>query len=157
MNISIHDVTQENVQEILNLRVGEAQKNFIETTQECLDEAKECANFKPVGLYADNRLVGFAMYGHFPEGGESGRVWLDRFLIDANYQGFGYGKKMLLAMIQKLADEFSCNEIYLSVYEDNIAAIYLYEKYGFHFNGELDEKGEKIMVKNLSNSQYVSA
>ena len=150
MGISIHDVTQENVQEILNLRVGEAQQDFIETTQQCLDEAKECANFKPVGLYSDNDLVGFAMYGHFSEGEENGRVWLDRFLIDAKYQGFGYGKTMLDAMIHKLVDEFSCHDIYLSVYEDNKAAIHLYEKFDFHFNGELDEKGEKIMVKNLN-------
>ncbi|MEG0472966.1 MAG: GNAT family N-acetyltransferase [Solibacillus sp.] len=150
MGIIIHDVTQDNVQEILNLRVGEAQQNFIETTQQCLDEAKECANFKPVGLYSDNCLVGFAMYGHFSEGEGTGRVWLDRFLIDAKYQGFGYGKTMLGAMIHKLVDEFSCHDIYLSVYEDNIAAIRLYEKFDFHFNGELDEKGEKIMVKNLN-------
>lgn len=150
MDIRIHDVTQENVQEILNLRVGEAQQGFIETTQQCLDEAKECANFKPVGLYADNNLIGFAMYGYFPENDEKGRVWLDRFLIDAKYQGFGYGKTMLDAMIQKLVDEYACDDIYLSVYEDNIAAIRLYEKFGFHFNGETDEKGEKLMVKNLN-------
>lgn len=150
MGISIHDVTQENVQEILNLRVGEAQQNFIETTQQCLDEANECANFKPVGLYADNCLIGFAMYGYFTDGEENGRVWLDRFLIDAKYQGFGYGKTMLNAMIQKLVDEYSCNDIYLSVYEDNKAAIRLYEKFDFHFNGESDENNEKIMVKNLN-------
>ncbi|ATP39022.1 spermidine acetyltransferase [Solibacillus sp. R5-41] len=151
MDITIHDVTQENVQEILNLRVGEAQQNFIETTRQCLDEAKECANFKPVGLYSDSCLIGFAMYGHFSEGGEKGRVWLDRFLIDAKYQGFGYGKTMLNAMIQKLVDEFSCNDIYLSVYEENKAAIRLYEKFDFRFNGESDENNEKIMVKIFPN------
>ncbi|MEK4424069.1 GNAT family N-acetyltransferase [Solibacillus sp. FSL K6-1523] len=150
MGISIHDVTQENVQEILNLRVGEAQQGFIETTQQCLDEAKECANFKPVGLYSDNDLIGFAMYGYFPESEEKGRVWLDRFLIDVQFQGFGYGKTMLDAMIRKLANEFSCDDIYLSVYEDNKAAIRLYEKFDFHFNGESDENNEKIMVKNLN-------
>lgn len=53
MDITIHDVTQENVQAILNLRVGAAQQGFIESTQQCLDEAKECANYKPVGLYVD--------------------------------------------------------------------------------------------------------
>lgn len=151
MGITIHDVTQENVQEILNLRVGSAQQGFIETTQQCLDEAKACANFKPVGLYVDYELIGFSMYGYFQEQDGDGRVWLDRFLIDANYQGFGYGKTMLNAMIDKLVDEFACNNIYLSVYEDNKAAINLYEKFDFHFNGELDEKGEKIMVKNFQN------
>ncbi len=149
MSISIHDVTKDNEEEILRLSVAESQTNFIETTGQCLEEAKECAHYKPVGLYADNELVGFAMYGYFPNEHEHGRVWLDRFLIDANYQGKGYGTIMLEAMIQKLVKEFSCKKIYLSIYEDNHPAIYLYQKFGFQFNGEFDVNDEKVMVKNI--------
>ncbi|QUG41623.1 GNAT family N-acetyltransferase [Psychrobacillus sp. INOP01] len=151
MNITIHDVTQENVQNILELSVGELQVSFIESTEQCMKEAEECTNFKPVGLYTDGCLVGFAMYGLFPEETENGRVWLDRFLIDSRYQGFGYGTIMLNALIQKLVIEFSCTQIYLSVFEENKAAIHLYQKFGFHFNGEIDLKNEKIMVKNITN------
>ena len=149
MSISIHDVTKDNEEEILRLSVNESQTNFIETTKQCLEEAKECAYYKPVGLYADNELVGFAMYGCFPNEQENGRVWLDRFLIDANYQGMGYGTIMLEAMIQKLVQKFSCQKIYLSIYEDNHSALYLYKKFGFQFNGELDINDEKVMVKNI--------
>ena len=149
MEITIHDVIKENEEEILGLRVSEKQTNFIETTQQCLDEAKECAQYKPVGLYVNDKLVGFAMYGRLPNEDKNSRVWLDRFLIDANYQGKGYGTIMLQALIQKLVQEFSCQKIYLSVYEDNQSAVYLYEKFGFQFNDELDINGEKIMVKNI--------
>lgn len=151
MNISIHDVTQENVQEILNLRVGELQQSFIETTEQCLDEAKECRFYKPVGLYADDSLVGFAMYGFFPGEKENGRLWLDRFLIDSKHQGLGYGTTILQALLQKLHEEYACPSIYLSIFEDNKAALHLYEKFDFHFNGELDVNHEKIMVKSFSN------
>ncbi|WP_313892420.1 GNAT family N-acetyltransferase [Psychrobacillus sp.] len=151
MTISIHDVTQENVQEILNLRVGESQQSFIETTEQCLDEAKECEFYKPVALYADDSLVGFAMYGFFPDEKENGRLWLDRFLIDSKHQGLGYGKTMLQAMLQKLDDEYTSQNIYLSIFEDNKAAIHLYEKFDFQFNGELDINNEKIMVKKFTN------
>lgn len=149
MGIAIHDVTQDNEEDILNLSVAESQTNFIETTAQCLDEAKECPNFKPVGLYVDNKLVGFAMYGRFPDEIEQSRVWLDRFLIDANYQGMGYGKIMLQALIDTLVDKYACKKIYLSIYEDNHFAISLYEKFGFQFNGEFDVNDEKVMVKHI--------
>ena len=44
-------------------------------------------------------------------------------------------------------------DIYLSVYEENHVAISLYQSYGFKFNGELDTKGEKIMVLEKSSQK----
>ena len=38
------------------------------------------------------------------------------------------------------------DRVFLSVYDDNQGAIRLYEKLGFAFNGELDTKGERVMV-----------
>lgn len=149
MGIAIHDVTEVNKEEILGLRVATSQTDFIETTRQCLDEAKEYTQFKPVGLYVDKELVGFAMYGRFLDTRGNHRVWLDRFLIDAHYQGRGYGKTMLNALIDKLVQEFSCQEIYLSVFENNQSALHLYKKFGFHFNGEVDVNNEKVMVKNI--------
>ncbi|MFE4240150.1 GNAT family N-acetyltransferase [Peribacillus butanolivorans] len=149
MTITINEVTNENVNDILKLEINTKQKSFIETTEQCLEEAMECKYYKPVGLYSDNSLVGFAMYGFFPEEGENGRVWLDRFLIDARYQGLGLGSIMLKALIQRLTKEYNCNEIYLSVIEDNQAALHLYKKFNFTFNGELDINKEKIMVKKV--------
>ncbi|MBK5484908.1 GNAT family N-acetyltransferase [Peribacillus sp. TH16] len=149
MTITINEVTNENVNDILKLGINTKQKSFIETTEQCLEEAMECKYYKPVGLYSDNSLVGFAMYGFFPEEGKNGRVWLDRFLIDARYQGLGLGSIMLKALIQRLTKEYNCNEIYLSVVEDNQAALHLYKKFNFTFNGELDINKEKIMVKKV--------
>lgn len=149
MTVSINEITKDNINEILKLRINENQHSFIETPQQCLDEAKTCANFKPVGLYWENNLVGFAMYGFFPTEGISGRVWLDRFLIDSKHQGLGLGSIMLNALIQRLEREYRCNEIYLSLIADNQAAIHLYKKFGFKFNGEVDHNNEKIMVKTI--------
>lgn len=41
---------------------------------------------------------------------------------------------------------YSCEEIYLSLYPDNERAFTLYSNLGFERNGELDTKGEQIMV-----------
>lgn len=147
MSVSLHEVTEDNKEEVLQIQVKETQSGYIETVEACLEEAKRCKMYKPVGLYVDESVVGFAMYGFFPEEGDNGRVWMDRLLIDASFQGQGLGSLALIALLERLRREFNCEEVYLSVYEDNVVAIRMYEKAGFSFNGERDENGEKVMVK----------
>lgn len=147
MSISLREVTEDNKEEVLQIQVKETQSGYIETVEACLEEAKRCKMYKPVGLYVDESVVGFAMYGFFPEEGDNGRVWMDRLLIDSSFQGKGLGTLSLEALLERLRREFNCEEVYLSVYEDNVVAINMYEKAGFCFNGERDENGEKVMVK----------
>lgn len=90
--------------------------------------------------------VGFAMYKYFGLFAPLGRAWLDRLLIDARYQGHGYGAAAVTALCARIRAEYGCRRVYLSVYEDNAPAIRLYEKAGFAFNGQRDVKGEKVMV-----------
>lgn len=137
---------------VLALDVAPDQKRHIETTKECLDEAAQDSRWCPVALYVDSAVVGFAMYGCFPnwigEGKES-QVWLDRLLIDERFQGKGYGEEALVLLLTRLEKEYDTNRIYLSVYEDNDRAILLYKKHGFHFTGERDTKGEKAMMRQV--------
>ena len=87
------------------------------------------------------------MYGYLPFLGE-GQLWFDRLLIDKQYQHKGYGRAAVAALLKRLQQEYpSCSCVYLSVYEDNTAAIRLYRQAGFSFNGEYDTKGERIMVR----------
>lgn len=149
MNIEIRVVTKENLKEVLALDVSTPQKSYVESTKQCLEDAVECNYYQPAGLYKDRILVGFAMYGFFPREGQKGRVWLDRYLIDERFQGQGLGSIMLEALIAHLVKLYHCDEIYLSLYDDNRCALHLYQKFGFKFNGEKDINGEKIMIKIL--------
>lgn len=146
MNLRFEGVSEESYEEVLALHVAKYQDNFIETTRQCLDEAKELSLWNPTAIYDENKIIGFAMYGFFKSEGVNGRVWLDRFMIDERYQGKGYGVNALKLLISKLYDEYECNEIFLSIYEENVVAIKIYEKLGFRFNGEFDINGEKVMV-----------
>ncbi|WP_338652093.1 GNAT family N-acetyltransferase [Lysinibacillus sp. Y5S-8] len=146
MFTEIRDITAFNKKEILALRIADNQQHFIETTDQCLAEAEMDRRFTPLGLYKDNTVIGFAMYGLFPHEDYSQRVWLDRYLIDEQYQGQGLGKHFLQQLIRYLTVKFNCSQIYLSVYDNNAVAIQLYKQFGFIFNGELDDKGEKVMV-----------
>lgn len=90
------------------------------------------------------------MYGYFQEPSANSQVWLDRLLIDKTYQGNGYGKTAVIALIERLSKEYNCHRIYLSVYDNNQAAIRLYKQIGFYFNGEYDINGENVMVYDLT-------
>ncbi|WP_272493173.1 hypothetical protein [Sporosarcina cyprini] len=87
VDIGIHDVTVQNYRDMLCLHVAPAQLHFIETPQQCLRDAEIWKEYRPVGLYADGLLVGFAMYGFFPGEAVTGRLWIDRVLIDESHQG----------------------------------------------------------------------
>lgn len=145
MNLEIHGVTATNYRDILQLTVAQSQKDYIESPYECLVDSVEWKQFKPVGLYVNEELVGFAMYGFFEEEGKHGRLWIDRLLIDEHFQGRGYGTQFMKKLIKKVTAEYGQQPIYLSVYPENEGAVHLYQKLGFEFIDERDINGEHIM------------
>ena len=144
MALHIEKVTAKNRADILALSVAASQEGFIESTAQCLQEAEEDARFIPVGLYVDEVVVGFAMYGQFGDEQAEAYVWLDRLLIDAQYQGKGYGQAFLQMLVEYLQERYATDMIYLSVYPNNSGAIHFYESIGFAFTGNSDGN-EKIM------------
>ena len=128
-------ITEENRREVENLQLFPEQRSYIESVPECLAEAEQTREWRTVGIYDGPTVVGFAMYGCF-----------DRLLIDRAYQGRGYGAGAVAALLERLPKEYGKDRVFLSVYDDNQGAIRLYEKLGFAFNGELDTKGERVMV-----------
>lgn len=150
MDLSVHKrlhfelVNDENRKEVESLTVFSEQAGFIESVNECLQEAGELELWRPVGIYDSDTLIGFAMYGYFPEP-TPGQLWLDRLLIDKKYQGKGYGKQAVFSLLDRLHAEYQSDTVYLSVYENNPRAIRLYQQIGFRFNGKYDTKGEHIM------------
>ncbi|WP_028042160.1 GNAT family N-acetyltransferase [Candidatus Stoquefichus massiliensis] len=146
MSITIRQVDLNHCSDVLKLEIEANQQNFIESIAECLEEARELVLWRPVELYYNEQLVGFAMYGLWHEQNQD-RVWLDRYLIDKRYQGQGLGKKILAQLLEHIYAEYQCQEIYLSLYDDNHRAMHLYQKFGFIITGEKDMNQETIMVK----------
>ncbi|MBD7908535.1 GNAT family N-acetyltransferase [Sporosarcina gallistercoris] len=145
MNYDIRQVHEENRREIVALRVSLEQRGFIETIEECLAEAAQWKQFRPVGLYVDDLAVGFAMYGSLPDSQGGSNLWIDRMLIYEQFQRKGYGRKFMELLIDRVLQEYGEQPIYLSVYKENEGAVYLYKTLGFGFIGEYDTAGEEIM------------
>ena len=145
MCLHFETVTAKNRGAVERLALLPEQASFIESPAECLREADASDFWRPVGIYDGTELVGFAMYGYLPFLGE-GQLWFDRLLIDKAFQGRGYAKAAIAALLERLRQEYPCRRVYLSVYGDNAAAIHLYRQAGFSFNGNYDTKGERVMV-----------
>lgn len=126
---------------VKNIRVKPGQESFIETVDECLKEAAIYPEWHPVAIYNEKIVIGFAMYGTF---GPNRDTWIDRIMIDENYQGKGYGKKAMIKLIDKVSIEYGVKVIYLSIIEENSIAHRLYKGLGFEYTNERDPNGELI-------------
>lgn len=60
------------------------------------------------------------------------RFYISSLYVLPQYQGFGIGKKLLLAA-DETASRLNYNKIWLGVMKDNIKALDWYRKIGFHF------------------------
>ena len=60
---------------------------------------------------------------------------------------------MLAALLELLRGLYGPRDIYLSLYANNQAALSLYRKFGFVFNGETDVNGEQVMVLRADNNR----
>ena len=65
--LHFEEVTPSNRTEIEKLEIFSEQSGFIESVSACLQEADALDLWRPVGIYDGSTLIGFAMYGFFPE------------------------------------------------------------------------------------------
>ena len=94
MQIVIEPVTERNRSIAEKLEVYSDQSGYIESVKECMQEADQLKDWRPVCIVNDGTIVGFAMYGRIRED-KRARLWFDRLLIDKNYQGRGYAKQAM--------------------------------------------------------------
>ncbi|MGD6960090.1 GNAT family N-acetyltransferase [Rossellomorea aquimaris] len=145
-NLYFRDIDNTNVCIVKNIKLKPGQDKFIETVEECLEEAKAHHEWHPVAIYSDEEIIGFAMYGSF---GSNKDTWIDRIMIDQNFQGKGFGKIAMTKLIDIVSKEYGVNVIYLSIIEENKIAHSLYESIGFQLTNERDPNGELIFKYTL--------
>ena len=135
--VKLREITNDNLEEVLKLRISKAQEEFVSSTAHSLAQAwvyKESAF--PFAIYADDVLVGFIMLGYY-EAKSQYTLW--KFLIDERYQNKGYGRSALKLAIEYLIENFNVSEIYTGVAFKNYLARDLYYSMGFRETGEKDE------------------
>lgn len=147
MAVSLRPVTRENWRDIAHLSVAEDQRKFVAPNTYSLAEAAYEIGLTPVAIYADETLVGFALYTHEPFQGEweftqtpyEGELGILRMMVDQQYQGQGYGRQAMQALIARMHALPGGQAIILNVMPTNVGALRLYESLGFviYEEGEL--------------------
>ena len=141
-SISLREITPDNLDSILSLRVAKGQESFVSSVAASLATAyvyRETAF--PYAVYAGDTPVGFIMFGFYKERNQY-TLW--KFMIDERFQNNGYGKAALLLGIEKMKADFGVKELYTGVLVGNDVAENLYKSVGFELTG-LCENGMKEM------------
>lgn len=140
-HIRLEPITAQNFYKVIELKVGDGQENFVASNVKSIAESRVYPYLEPFAVYAGDEVIGFTMPGRDPE---NGKYYIVRLMIDARYQGKGYGKAAMQKAIEHLKSKPDCTEIHLSFVPGNPAEK-LYSNLGFERTGETDESGEIIM------------
>jgi diamine N-acetyltransferase len=135
-NVSIRELNADNWIKAARLQVGEAQSNFVATNMESIAWSRFESDLIPAGIYADDDVVGFVLYGKWPD--EPNRWGIARYMIDANQQGKGYGKAGMQEVIRMIREEHpEATGLKLAYVPGNDVARGLYASVGFRETGEM--------------------
>lgn len=141
MNLTLRDITKDNWEECVNLRVHKNQSKFVATNVFSLVQSHYLDGLYPMGIYDEDYMVGFLMYEHDSEDNMMGMC---RLMIDRKHQKKGYGK-IAIQILMELIRELKGNiPFYTSVEPENKVAFTLYRNLGFEETGEFIE-GEALL------------
>jgi diamine N-acetyltransferase len=147
MTVSLRPITVENWPECVELKPAPDQDGFVAPNAVSLAQAHFEPWWEPHGIYADERMVGFAMYGSWPTGSlpsyyegyeaPEGVVCILRFMVDAQHQRQGYGRAALGQVIERCRQRPGVRAVHLSYDPDNTGAAALYASLGFRPTGQI--------------------
>ncbi len=127
VNISLRKIDQDNWRECIALKVKDEQSRFVATNENALALAYVHTEMNPLGIYLDEKMVGFLMHALDPD---DNLYYINRLMVDENYQGRGYGKAALKLLIGELKNE-GVKSLDILHKPDNYSAIKLYRSLGF--------------------------
>jgi diamine N-acetyltransferase len=145
--ITLREVTKDDWTACIKLQVSDDQRGFVASNLYSLAESKFYSWLVPQGIYHDDTMVGFTMWGLNPDD-TPGEYWIMRLMVDQQYQKRGYGCAAMKILLEQLRAAPGCTAILLSFEPHNRVAQALYEKLGFRLTGEIFD-GEAVMRLDL--------
>ncbi|MEP6666315.1 MAG: GNAT family N-acetyltransferase [Nocardioidaceae bacterium] len=152
-HVSLRDITDANRPEVELLAVTSDQKNYVDGVVESLLEAADtpaaCPWYRAV--YVRDEPVGFVMISDgIPAGHPEylGPYYLWRLLIDARWQGQGFGTAALDLVVDYVRTHPNAHALPTSVVPGLTSPIGFYLRYGFSRTGQVFE-GEDVLELRL--------
>jgi diamine N-acetyltransferase len=144
-SVHLREVTRETLRAILSLQVHDEQRQFVANNANSIAEAYFTKEAWFRAIYAGDTPVGFVMLYLEPEQAE---YFLWRYMIDARYQGRGYGRAALQQVIDYVKTLPNARALTLSYHKATGDPEGFYRKLGFEPTGEMMED-EYIMKLEL--------
>jgi GNAT superfamily N-acetyltransferase len=147
--VSLREITDDNRDAVLALRVAPQQERFVGSVRGALADAADYPHARPWyrAVYADDELVGFVMlsWNVQPQPPDIIGPWfLWKLLVDRRYQGRGYGAEAVRQVAHLVRAE-GANELLTSYVPLDGGPAGFYRRLGFVPTGDLDGNGEVIV------------
>jgi diamine N-acetyltransferase len=141
IEVTLREITAETLRPILALEVAPTQRNFVAPNAVSIAEAHfhDHAWFR--AIYAGDTPVGFVMFSLDPAH-DAAYLW--RYMIGAEHQGRGFGRRALELTIAQLQTTTDATHVLTSYVPGDGSAGGFYRALGFEETGEL-EGIERVM------------
>ncbi|MHC0036963.1 GNAT family N-acetyltransferase [Pseudoneobacillus sp. C159] len=140
--LTLKPIDKYNWEDAIDLSVKEEQRSFMASNLYSIAEVQFLDNFYAKGIYSDDQMVGFAMYGIDPD---DNNYWIYRCMIDQEHQGKGFGTEGIQLVIEdiKKMNDTNIPCIMIGYQPENLGAKYAYKKAGF-IETEVAPWGEQL-------------
>ncbi|MBI1297422.1 GNAT family N-acetyltransferase [bacterium] len=140
--VTLREVTADTVITICRLKVAPEQENFVAPNAVSIAQAyfyPDLAWFR--AIYADETPVGFLM---LDDNVAEQEYMLWRFMIDARYQGHGFGRRAIELLIDYVKTRPGATALLTSCVPGDGSPCPFYQRMGFAYTGD-EEDGELVM------------
>jgi len=150
--VTLREITAQTVRSVVRLTVAESQKGFVASNAISLAQALFAPEAWYRAIYFQDEVVGFVMLEDEslrspPPAAPKVAVW--RFMIDASFQGRGYGRAALLKVIGHVRAKGIFDTLELSYVPGPGCPEPFYAALGFRPTGRIDE-GEVVLELRLT-------
>lgn len=142
MNVILANIDRTNWREAIDLKVRPDQERFVATPIFSLAAALvrrwgDEYVYAPRLISVGSLQVGYVCTVCNPE--TIDEYWIDDILIDARYQGRGYGRIAVAEVIRQILRDYPCcGTVKLSCHEENVHAARIYLTLGFGRTGGMN-------------------
>ena len=143
MNLGLLEITRENWEQCVRLKVPKVQASYMPSNLYSLAESKFYPDRVPLGIYDGAKMVGLVVCSFEPE---SGRAWIHRIMIDAQQQGKGYTRATVRKSFRRLANLPGCKSISVDYPQGNDSMETFYLAMGFKATEETTAGGNVIVA-----------
>lgn len=141
--LHLEPISNDNWVKAISLNVRQDQKTFVASNIFSLAQLNFLDNFYAKGIFHDDEMVGFTLYGIDDE---DQQYWMYRLMIDEKHQSKGYGTqavRLVIEDVRRMKDP-GHKTLTLSYEPENTYARDIYKRLGFEEIDGMIIEGEQI-------------